>query len=144
MFVNVEKLKKFQVDPVEVEYIKGVTLYLVPISPKVFDDITRKCTSYKWKHGQKVEKLNEDLRNELLWDEMISDWKGIYVEGTNEEWPCTKDNKILLMLNDMEFSSFVQSACLNINDYKIEKEEEDFENLEPSPSSCVEEEVVEN
>ena len=56
------------------------------------------------------EEVNEDLQNELFWDQVIVSWENFF-DSKGSPIPCTKENKILLMSRSVKFAKFV-GDCL--------------------------------
>ncbi len=65
-----------------------------------------------------------DLRNELYWDYIIVDFRGIRNKKTGEEIPCTKENKILLMGRSPQFARFVVDKIEEMAEVVAVKNEE--------------------
>ncbi len=55
------------------------------------------------------EEINEDLQNELFWEQIIIAWENIF-DGKGNEIPCTKENKILLMTRSVKFARFISDS----------------------------------
>jgi len=62
-----------------------------------------------------VEEVNEDLQNELFWDQSIVSWEN-FVDGNGKEIPCTKENKILLMSKSVKFAQFIGDCIKQMAD----------------------------
>ena len=89
----------------------------------------KKKVDYKKIEGSPVrlefEEVNEDLQNELFWDEVIVDWEKFF-DGHDNEIPCTKENKIFLMMRSMKFAKYV-NECLKTLSEDEEKQNEVIE-----------------
>ena len=89
----------------------------------------KKKVDYKKIEGSPVrlefEEVNEDLQNELFWDEVIVSWEKFF-DGKGNEIPCTKENKMLLMMRSMKFAKFV-NECLKTLSEDEEKQNEVIE-----------------
>lgn len=72
--------------------------------------------------------VNEDLQNELFWDQIIVDWEN-FKNGKGEEIPCTKENKTLLMTRSTKFSTFVVENLKTLTDSETEQAEKTEANL---------------
>jgi len=76
----------------------------------------KKRTEFKKVDGTpgrfEYEEVNDELQNELFWDRVITDWSGLY-DGKGSEIPCTKENKLLLMMRSIKFAKFVGNASRN-------------------------------
>ena len=55
------------------------------------------------------EEVNEDLQNELFWEQIIIAWENLF-DGKGNEIPCTKENKILLMTRSVKFARFISDS----------------------------------
>ena len=106
----------------------GVTVRLA--NGKIIANIDKKCTkkSVKYHRNQRHEVIEEDdeLRSQMLWDYVITDWVGLE-DNEGQEIPCTKENKIKLMQGSVKFSGFVGNcveqltADSDMYDEKLEK-----------------------
>jgi len=104
----------------------GGRIQLRTLSIEILTDIRKQCIKkvieYKRVDGKaerfEVEKENTDLSNELFWDYCIVAWEK-FIDGKGNEIPCTKENKILLMMRSQKFVRFV-SDCLK----KLTEDEE--------------------
>jgi len=73
-------------------------------------------TSYEYKHGQRFEnqKPNHGLRDEIIWDYCIVNWKDL-VNDDDEPIECTTENKLMLMNDHIGFSLFVEGCLDKLN-----------------------------
>ncbi len=55
------------------------------------------------------EEVNDDLQNELFWEQIIIAWENLF-DGKGNEIPCTKENKIALMTKSIKFARFVSDS----------------------------------
>jgi len=105
----------------------GATIRLA--NGEILSKIDEKCITKKTKMTRRgsVEEVkeNKDLRNEMLWDYVIVDWKGVE-DLKGKEIPCTKANKVKLMKGSVKFSSFVGNCIDQLNE-DFESYEEDLE-----------------
>ena len=68
--------------------------------------------------------VNEELRQEMQWDALISDWKKVDPDGTGEI-ECTYENKLRMMNDYIEFAQFiVKSIGILTQTEPTEKEKE--------------------
>jgi len=67
--------------------------------------------------------INKELRNELLWDYLIVDWV-LYDYKSKEKIPCTKEMKLKLMRNSIEFATYI-SDCIEILTSAVDTEKEE-------------------
>lgn len=86
----------------------------------------KKRTEFKKVDGTpgrfEYEEVNDELQNELFWDRVIVDWSGLY-DGKGSEIPCTKENKLLLMMRSIKFAKFVGECLKELSDSEAELEE---------------------
>lgn len=86
----------------------------------------KKRTEFKKVDGTpgrfEYEEVDDEKQNELFWDRVIVDWSGLY-DGKGEEIPCTKDNKMLLMLKSVKFAKFIGDSLKELSDSETEVEE---------------------
>ncbi|MBW2644600.1 MAG: hypothetical protein JRE23_00220 [Deltaproteobacteria bacterium] len=73
---------------------------------------------------QKVEKVDDELADQLLGEAVVKDWKGFTMK--KKSYPCTPENIAFLMLNWSSFSAFVNQACTDLQLF-AEKEKEEVE-----------------
>lgn len=95
---------------------------------KIDKQTTKKQVEYK--RGQRFEyvDINEDLRNEVIWDFCIVEWKNVMDKHGNEI-PCTRANKVLLMGQSIAFASFVGDCLEKLTKDEEKRIEEEHENL---------------
>ena len=55
------------------------------------------------------EEINEDLQNELFWEQIIIAWENLF-DGKGNEIPCTKENKTMLMTRSVKFARFISDS----------------------------------
>lgn len=67
------------------------------------------------------EEPNLDLQNEMTWDKCIVDWKNFEDEGV--VFPCTKENKMLLMGQSIPFAKRVTECITELSKSENEIEE---------------------
>jgi len=83
-------------------------------------DKIRKATRTQkdiFRQGQRfeVEKIDDDLFSEMLWDYCIVDWERL---EDDDEMPieCTKENKLKLMKEHVGFQMFIGQCIEKLND----------------------------
>jgi hypothetical protein len=79
------------------------------------------------------EEVNEDLQNELFWDTCIVAWENLF-DGKGKEIPCTKENKILLMMRSQAFARFVAESIETLTKDQMRQVEEEEKNLQKPQS----------
>jgi len=79
------------------------------------------------------EEVNEELQNELFWDKIIVDWENFF-DGKGNLIPCTKENKILLMMRSVKFQKFISECHKTLADDEAQQAEEAGKNSLPSQS----------
>jgi len=108
MKFNLEELNPGVFFPFDDDGEGGVTIRLA--NGDLLAKIDKKCVKKRveYRRGARHEFIeeNDELRSELLWDYVITGWKGVYNQEDNEI-PCTKDNKTKLMRGSVKFSSFI-------------------------------------
>lgn len=96
----------------------GGRIQLRMLRPEILKDIRRqtnkKTVEYKRVDGKaerfEVEKEDEDLFHELFWDHCIVAWEN-FVDSKGKEIPCTKENKLLLLMRSIKFAEIIND-CL--------------------------------
>ena len=73
------------------------------------------------------EEVNEDLQNELFWDKVIVGWENLF-DGKNVAIPCTRANKILLMMRSTKFAKFIGECLKTLSDDEAVQEEQEIKN----------------
>lgn len=81
----------------------------------------------EYKHGQRFEftDTDEDLISDMTWDYCIVDWTGLE-DDDGKPIPCTKENKVFLMRENLQFQTFVM-ACMGILNEQAERRVADLE-----------------
>ena len=69
-----------------------------------------------------VEETDEEKQNELFWDRVIVSWENLF-DGKGEAIPCTKENKMLLIMRSLKFSKFVGESLKVLQEQEAELEE---------------------
>lgn len=86
-------------------------------------EIQKRCVKNRveYKHGQRFEytETNDELFSEMLWDYVIADWTKLE-DDDGKAIPCTKENKCMLMLENVGFAQFVGN-CMEIVNEDIEE-----------------------
>lgn len=73
-------------------------------------------------HRFEFEEVNEDMQNELFWDHIIVAWEGL-VDGKGADIPCTKENKLKLMMRSVKFSQFITESLKALADDEAKQAE---------------------
>jgi hypothetical protein len=100
-------------------------------SPEIIEEIdlktNKKIVEYKSNQRFEIEKIDRKLRNEMIWDYVIVDWKNI---NDNDDKPieCTKKNKIMLIRKMPKFVEFISNCLDKINLFNIEQEDKEEKN----------------
>jgi hypothetical protein len=69
-----------------------------------------------------VEDVNEDLQNELFWDQVIVNWENLY-SSQDKPIACTKENKIMLMTKSKRFAKFVSDSIKTLSESEADRAE---------------------
>lgn len=105
-----------------------------PVNAEKRSEIQKRTVKRKveYKHGQRFEyvETDDDKFSEMLWDYVISDWTKLE-DDDGKPIPCTTENKLFLMLNNVGFSQFVATCTEKVN----EGIEERFKVAEKNSSS---------
>lgn len=78
-----------------------VKVRIRPIKPRILKDLRKKWTKTRMRGSKAVEEVNEPAFHNDLLDEIVAEWKNI--KKGEEEFPCTRENKIFL---DGEWHAF--------------------------------------
>jgi hypothetical protein len=78
-------------------------------------------TRVEYKRDSRFEYLDidHDKRDEMMWDFIIIDWKGIE-DGAGKPLPCTTENKVALMKGSVLFTNFI-GECVELLSSDIKK-----------------------
>jgi hypothetical protein len=96
----------------------GIQLRVCP--PSVSSKIRRETQGQKhveYKDGKRHEFLDdpdEEKRELLFWDYCIVEWAGL-LDSDGKPVPCTKENKALLLNNNLDLGLFVRSCIDKLN-----------------------------
>jgi hypothetical protein len=96
-----------------VDFLDDTQIKIKPATPKKMNQLFRSCEKKGWTRGRSTSDMDSEKFNILLCKEIILDWKGFFVED-GSEFPCTEENKKVLMENWTEFNRFVQETALNV------------------------------
>ena len=81
-----------------------------PLNAQQMDAMRKKGIKKKveYKHGQRfeVQETNDEVFQEMLWDYVIHDWKGLE-DDDGTPIPCTTENKLRLVLEHAGFATGV-------------------------------------
>ncbi len=72
-------------------------------------------------------KVDEKLRDELIWDYCITGWENLQ-DSDGIDIPCNKEKKIFLMNEHLNFSVFVAECLEKLTDFESTKVEEEVKN----------------
>jgi hypothetical protein len=107
----------------------GGRVQLRTLSFDALKKITKQCTKKKVDF-KKVEgtpgrfeytEVDEDLQNELFWDHCIVSWENL-LDSKGKEIPCTRENKVLLMVRVERFARFVADSLAELGAAEAEHE----------------------
>jgi hypothetical protein len=111
---------------------EGVLLRV--LTAGILEEITNKCRIKKIEvRGNpaarfevlEFKKGGEEKEFELTWDYCIMEWSGV-IDKLEKEIPCTPENKVALMKDSIQFSTFINEAIRKIN-VQHKAHEEDLE-----------------
>jgi len=133
--MDVAKLKKLtERGYAWLEFTDGVQVKLRYVSPQQFAHWRKVASRRRLRGGRIFEELDEGKLDEILCDEVILDWRGITEDG--QPFPCTRENKRLLMQHWTEFALWVNEQCMRLEAFTQAKEEEEQKKIsEPSRST---------
>jgi hypothetical protein len=98
--------------------------YLIrPLSPKNMDHFRKLATKKIWRRNQQEDELDQERYNEALYDYLVVDWQGVYLdEAKTAEAPCTLEHKLLLASMSLDRANFIiLQASLYANDDEARK-----------------------
>lgn len=124
--MELNKIVKKNNDGVWIKFNEDAEILINPLTPKEMSELTKSCTTSKWKRGKLVKKVDDDALSEKLNTKTVLDWKNFSMDG--KEFKCTPQNIKLIMENCLEFNTFVQDAATNIGEYQEAKKEEAVKN----------------
>ncbi len=79
-----------------------------PLAPKNMDHFRKMATKKVWRRNQQEDELNQEQYNELLYDYLIEDWEGVYLDELKTVLaPCTLENKLLLAGMSLDRANFI-------------------------------------
>ena len=90
----------------------------------IYEQTRKKVAEYKRGIRYAYEDINTELEADLMHDYAIVDWR--LLDDKDNEIPCNKENKSILMRGSVDFASFVTSCLQKLND-KYESFEEERE-----------------
>lgn len=105
--MDITKNMKSAGDGIWVDWRDGAKLKL-RMSPKLLRELRRDCSV----NGI----LDEDKFQDQLTQKVVLDWSGIEFDG--KEFPCTEENKRMLMDNVLQFATFVDKTCMDLENAK--------------------------
>jgi hypothetical protein len=113
--MDITQTLKASEEGIWVDWKDGVSVKL-RMSPELLQKIRKTCTKKIMDKGVIREELDAEHFDEMLNEQVILDWKGITNEG--KPFPCTPENKALLMKKSVAFSTFINQACLELENVK--------------------------
>jgi hypothetical protein len=115
--------------------IKREGFKIRPLATKNMDHFRKMATKKVWRRNQQEDELNQEQYNELLYDYLIEDWEGEYLdEEKTQPAPCTLENKLLLASLGLDRPNFiVLQGSLYANDDEARKaaQRDNFRQLMP-------------
>lgn len=102
------------------------------IPPSEIRNMRRECRTEEVEYYQpegyegqpyryEVAKVDDDKLFDMMWDYQIVNW--YIVDADNNEIPCTKENKLIMMTESVDFADFiVQSLNKLAKDTKLQRE----------------------
>jgi hypothetical protein len=79
-----------------------------PLRPKMMDHFRKMATKTVWKRNQREEEVDQERYQEALYDHLIQDWEGVYLDEEKiQPAPCTLENKLLLAGMSLDRANFV-------------------------------------
>jgi len=108
----------------------GGRVQLRTLSYDALKKITKQCTKKKVDF-KKVEgtpgrfeyiETDDDLQNELFWDHCIVAWENLF-DAKGNEIPCTRENKVLLMVRVEKFAKFVADSLATMGEIEAKQAE---------------------
>lgn len=97
-----------------VEYNDEITVQIKHVPREAMAGILRQATRTTWDKNHQPENTIDNLKfGELVGDAAIIDWRGL-VDG-DQEFPCTPENKRLLMRKWANFARFVADCSSDLD-----------------------------
>ena len=88
---------------------------------------TKKKEVFKPYQGQIVrvawQEPDDDKQNEMFWDKVIVDWENFF-DANGKPIPCTKKNKVLLIMKSSAFLKFLTDCIQKMNEEEEKRQEE--------------------
>lgn len=103
------------------------------IKPSRRRDILKSCTRQRMRRGVLVTETDDDRLGRLLLEECVVGWKGI--EHGGNDFPCNKENKILLDDHWAEFNTLWNAVLGNLTGLDEAMAEAELGNLPTGQTS---------
>lgn len=129
-----ERLRKWET------FIPGFDVEIEYLPRDDLRKMRRKCTKGKWRGGQRIEEVDEELFVRELAARIIS-WRGLTTEILGTLFPlkataitngveveCSDENKIFMLQKAYGFDEFVLDALTTLQDAKEEQLDEEVKN----------------
>jgi hypothetical protein len=128
-------------EPTEAERARGLVQECYKIrllTPKKMTHWRTVAVEKKWENNQLVEKQNDARYTELMYDELIEDWQGVYLdEEKTQPAPCTLEYKVALMTDSLDRQNFIilqGSLYANNDDARRDAQRANFRPAHPVES----------
>lgn len=114
------------------------------LTPKKMSHWRTVATEKKWERHQQIESVNDVRYNELMYDDLIEDWEGVYLDEEKQQLaPCTLEYKVALMTASLDRQNFIilqGSLYANNDDARREAQRANFRQAHgvPAPQSGIE------
>ena len=109
-----------------------------PLRPRNMDHFRKMATHRIWDRNQRVEEVNQEQYNSFLYDFLIEDWEGVYLdEEKTQPAPCTLENKLLLAGLSLDRANFIVlqgSLYANDDEAREAAQRESFRRQNPLPA----------
>ena len=107
------------------------------LTPKIIEKCDAEATKPVWRNHQRVEEINKDLKSQLLYDYLIEDWEGIYLDDDKTiEAECQLANKLIIANTSLDRANFIfMQGSLYANDDAARKtaQRDNFRPAHPIP-----------
>lgn len=134
---NLNAGARFYWDDTRTEWVEIRTLSVNEMKRIRKDAVKKGVEYYRDKRGGKVhrieyEDMNDDKFSDSMWDYVIVNWN--ILDKAGKKIPCTRENKLLLMGNSIEFAKFVSDNLAKLTEDERIIEEQDIKNLPTTQS----------
>ena len=100
------------------------------LTPKKMTHWRTISTEKRWERHQQIEVQNDARYNELMYDDLIEDWEGVYLdEEKTQQAPCTLEYKVALMTASLDRQNMIilqASLYANNDDARREAQRANF------------------